>query len=189
MKALILSGLAALLILLLSSCGGEDEAVQQAYQKGATDAILEVQNKVEQSKHELMGEIESSLLVGAIMVLLLTFFGDIIAERCREQLVAEFNLTPDKQAMLLSCGYLLLCAILALWCMDRCSAAWNLPVMVLLAGSTAVFFSSYLPSLFQPAKEPRRLALSKIKLLLFACAVILAIHELLASDGMLRLPM
>ena len=100
MKAVILSGLAALLILLLSSCGGEDEAVQQAYQKGAADAIQEVQNKVEQSKHELMGEIESTLLIGAIIVLLVTFFGDIIAERCREQLVAEFNLTPDKQAML-----------------------------------------------------------------------------------------
>ena len=119
----------------------------------------------------------------------MTFFGDIIAERCREQLVLEFGLTPEKQAMLLSCGYLLLGAILVFWCMDRCSAAWSLPVMVLLAGSTAVFFSSYLPSLFQPAKELRRLALSKIKLLLFAVCVILAIHELLAADGMLRLPM
>ena len=189
MKAVILSGLAALLILLLSSCGDQDEAVKEAYQKGAADAILEVQNKVEQSKQQLMGEIESTLLIGAIIVLLVTFFGDIIAERCREQLVAEFNLTPDKQAALLSCGYLLLCAILALWCMDRCSAAWNLPVMVLLAGSTSVFFSSYLPSLFQPVKEPRRLALSKIKLVLFAVCVILAVHELLAADGMLRLPM
>ena len=188
MKAAILSGLAALLILLLSSCG-EDEAVQEAYRKGAADAIQEVQNKVEQSKQQLMGEIESTLLIGAIVVLLLTFFGDIIAERCREQLVAEFGLTPDKQAALLSCGYLLLCAILSLWCLDRCSAAWSLPVMVLLAGSTAVFFSSYLPSLFQPMKEPRRLALSKIKLLLFAVCVILAVHELLAADGMLRLPM
>ena len=37
-------------------------------------------------------------------------------------------------------------------------------------------------------QEPRRLALSRIKLLVFACAVILAIHELLASDGWLRLP-
>ena len=92
MKAL--PGLAALLILLLSSCGGEDEAVKAAYQKGAADAIQEVQNKVEQSKQQLMGEIESTLLIGAIVVLLLTFFGDIIAERCREQLVLEFNLTP-----------------------------------------------------------------------------------------------
>ena len=189
MKAAILSGLAALLILLLSSCGGEDDAVQQAYRQGAADAILEVQNKVEQSKQQLMGEIESTLLIGAIIVLLVTFFGDVLVERCREQLVAEFGLTPEKQAMLLSCGYLLLGAILALWCLDRCSAAWALPVMVLLAGSTAVFFSSYLPSLFQPAREPRRLALSKIKLLLFAVCVILAVHELLAADGMLRLPM
>ena len=189
MKAVILSGLAALLILLLSSCGDQDEAVQQAYRQGAADAIQEVQNKVEQSKQQLMVEIESSLLIGAIIVLLVTFFGDYIAERCREQLVLEFGLTPEKQAMLLSCGYLLLGAILVFWCIDRCSAAWALPVMVLLAGSTAVFFTGYLPSLFQPEKEPRRRALSKIKLLLFAVCVILAVHELLAADGMLRLPM
>ena len=71
MKAVILSGLAALLILLLSSCGDQDEAVKEAYQKGAADAILEVQNKVEQSKQQLMGEIESTLLIGAIVVLVI----------------------------------------------------------------------------------------------------------------------
>jgi hypothetical protein len=35
--------------------------------------------------------------------------------------------------------------------------------------------------------EARRLALSKIKLLMFVACVIMTIHELLASDGLLRL--
>jgi hypothetical protein len=74
------------------------------------------------------------------------------------------------------------------WSIYRCGIAWALPVLLLLTGAATAFFTGYLPSLFQTAKEPRRLALSRIKLLVFACAVILAIHELLASDGWLRLP-
>ena len=62
------------------------------------------------------------------------------------------------------------------------------PVLLLLTGAATAFFTGYLPLLFQMAKEPRRLALSRIKLLLFAACVILAVHELLASDGWLRLP-
>jgi len=51
-----------------------------------------------------------------------------------------------------------------------------------------ISISANLVAMFQPDSEPRRLALSRIKLLLFACAVILAIHELLAAGGILRLP-
>ena len=105
-----------------------------------------------------------------------------------EKLVAELGLTPARQATLLTAGYLLICSVLAGWSMARCGIAWAFPVLLLITGATAVFFRDYLPSLFQTAKEPRRLALSRIKLLVFACAVILAIHELLAADGWLRLP-
>jgi hypothetical protein len=37
--------------------------------------------------------------------------------------------------------------------------------------------------------EVRRLAMTRIKLLMFAAGVILAVHELLATDGILKLPM
>ena len=194
MKTAIMLVLAALLLLMLSCGDGgaarqvEQLAVQQAYQKGAADTVRQIQIQAEQRKQQLMQQIQPTLLIGAIMVLLVTFYGDVIAERFREKLVAELGLTPARQAMLLTAGYLLICSVLAGWSMARCGIAWAFPVLLLITGATAVFFRDYLPSLFQMAKEPRRLALSRIKLLVFACSVILAIHELLASDGWLRLP-
>jgi hypothetical protein len=200
MKAAILSGVAALLMLLILSCGdgraarqaeqmAVQRAVNQAYRQGADDAIREVQNKVQQGKQQLMGEIQPTLLIGAIMVLLVTFYGDVIAEKLREKLVAELGLTPARQAILLAVGYLIICAALAGWSMQRCGAEWSFPVLLLLTGATGVFFVGYLPSLFKvEERETRRLALSRIKLLLFAVGVILTIHELLASDGLIRLP-
>ena len=195
MKAAIMLALAALLMLLMLSCGdglaarqAEQLAVQQAYRKGAADTVRQIQIQAEQSKQKLMQQIQPTLLIGAIMVLLVTFYGDVIVERFREKLVAELGLTPARQAILLTVGYLLICSVLAGWSMARCGIAWALPVLLLITGATAVFFRDYLPSLFQTAKEPRRLALSRIKLLLFAACVILAVHELLASDGWLRLP-
>jgi hypothetical protein len=121
-------------------------------------------------------------------VLLITFYGDYIAERFREKLVAELGLTPARQAMLLTAGFLLICAILAGWSIYRCGAELVGRYLLLLTGAATAFFTGYLPSLFQPSMEVSRLALSRIKLLVFAVCVILAIHELLASDGWLRLP-
>jgi hypothetical protein len=172
-----------MLMMTLASCG------QDEYRRGAADAVRQMQIQAEQSKQKLMGKIQPTLLFGAIMVLLLTFYGDVIAEKLREKLVAELGLTPARQAMLLTAGYLLICSVLAGWSMARCGIAWAMPVLLLITGATAVFFRDYLPSLFQTAKEPRRLALSRIKLLVFAVCVILAVHELLASDGILKLPM
>ena len=183
MKIVILSVLTIMLMMTLASCG------QDEYRRGAADAVRQMQIQAEQSKQKLMGKIQPTLLFGAIMVLLLTFYGDVIAEKLREKLVAELGLTPARQAMLLTAGYLLICSVLAGWSMARCGIAWAMPVLLLITGATAVFFSDYLPSLFQTAKEPRRLALSRIKLLVFAVCVILAVHELLASDGILRLPL
>ena len=189
MKTIILAGCLVLLMLLLLSCDDNGSAVQQAYHKGTEDAIREVQNKVQYSKQLLMMEIQPTLLIGAVIVLLVTFYGDIIAERLREKLVAKLGLTPARQAMLLTVGYLLICAVLAGWSLARCGTEWSFPVLLLLIGSSGVFFAGYLPSLFKAEeRETRRLALSKIKMLLFAAAVILAIHELLAADGWLRLP-
>jgi uncharacterized membrane protein YbhN (UPF0104 family) len=146
-----------------------------------------VQNKVVQSKQRLRGQIQPTLLIGAIMVLLVTFYGDYIAEKLREKLVEKLELTPARQAMLLTAGFMLICAVLAGWSIYRCGSEWALPVL-LLTGAATAFFTGYLPTLFQPSREVSRLALSRIKLLVFACAVILAIHELLATDGWLRLP-
>lgn len=198
MKIAIMLVLTALLMLMLLSCGdgkaarqaelAVQQAVNQAYRQGAADAVRQVQNKVEQSKQRLMGQIQPTLLTGAIIVLLVTFFGDYIAERFREKLVEKLKLTPARQARLLTAGFMFLGAVLAGWSVARCGIEWALPVLLLMGGATAVFFTGYLPSLFQPANGNRRLALSRIKLLVFAACVILAVHELLASDGWLRLP-
>jgi hypothetical protein len=61
--------------------------------------------------------------------------------------------------------------------------------MLLLSGASAVFFFGYIPTLFGTEREVRRLAMTRIKLLMLAAGVILAVHELLASDGILKLPM
>jgi hypothetical protein len=193
MKTIMLVIAAAILLLLVTSCDDNKatvkNAVQQAYQQGVADAIREVHNKVERGKQQLMGEIQPKLLIGAIIVLLITFFGDTIAEKLREQLVTEFQLTPEKQSVLLSCGFLLLCSIIGIWSLNRCTSAWSLPIMLLLSGASAVFFFGYIPTLFGTEREARRLAMTRIKLLMFAAGVILAVHELLASDGILKLPM
>lgn len=183
MRKVILSVMTIMLLLTMASCGRDE-----AYRRGAADAVREMQTKAEQSKQQLMQQIQPTLLTGVIFVLLVTFFGDTIVEMLREKLVAMLSMGPVKQAILLTLGYIFLCAVLVLWSMGRCGAAWAMPVLLLMAGSTAVFFRDYLPALFQTATEPRRLALSRIKLLMFAACVILAVHELLASDGWLRLP-
>ncbi len=70
MRTLLLLVSASLLLLTLASCD-DNQAVRQAYQKGAADAIQEVQARVGQSKQQLMGELQPTLLIGAIIVLLL----------------------------------------------------------------------------------------------------------------------
>ena len=55
---------------------------------------------------------------------------DLIAEKFREKLVAELELTPARQAMLLTAGYLLICSLLAGWSMARCGIEWALPPLV-----------------------------------------------------------
>ena len=191
MKSLFLWVLPVLLIAVLVSCDDEEAKVraevQQAYQHGAADAIHEVQNKVSQSKQQLRGRIQPNLFIGALFVLAVAFFGDVIVERLREELVARLDMTPERQESLAGIGYSLLCGGIAIWSLARCGIVWSLPVFMLMAGATAVFFSTYLPALHQPSNEPRRLALSRIKMLLFAVGVILAIHELLAADGLIRL--
>lgn len=185
MKTAILSVLTSTLMLALVSCDSREEA----YRQGGADAVRQMQIHAEQSKQQLMQQIQPTLLTGVIFLLLVTFFGDTIVEGVREKLVATLSITPAKQAMLLTFGYLFICSALAIWSILRLGEAWAMPVMVLMAGSTAVFFSRYLPMLFKPEnREARRLALSKIKLLLFAVAVILTIHELLAADGLIRFP-
>ena len=124
MKTLLLSVLAAMLMLTLVSCG-QDEA----YRRGATDAIRELQIHVQQTKQQLMGQLQPKLLVGAVIVLLLTFFGDSIIERIREELVVKLQLMPDRQAILLSGGYLLLCAGLSIWSLYRGGPDWSLPLL------------------------------------------------------------
>ena len=172
------------LLLLLASCG-DDHA---AYRRGADDAVRAIQDHALQSKQQLRDRLQPSLFIGALVVLVLTFFGDVIVERLRDELVARLDLTPERQESLAGIGYSLLCGGITIWSLARCGVIWSLPVLLLLTGATAVFFTGYLPALHQPASEPRRLALSRIKLLLFACAVILVIHELLAPAGLVHLP-
>ena len=77
-----------------------------------------------------MGQIQPTLLIGAIIVLLVTFFGDYIAERFQEKLVEKLELTPARQARLLTAGFMFICAVLAGWSMARCGIEWALPVLL-----------------------------------------------------------
>lgn len=173
-----------LLMLFMASCGDD----QAAYRRGADDAVRSIQNHALQSKQQLRDRLQPNLFIGALFVLALTFFGDVIAERLREELVVRLDLTPERQESLAGIGYALLCGGITIWSLARCGVVWSLPVFMLLAGATMVFFTGYLPALHQPASEPRRLALSRIKLLLFAVGVILTIYELLAPAGLVHLP-
>ena len=188
MKTLLLTALALMLLLTMASCDEDQSAVQQAYQQGAANAIQELQNQVRQSKQQLKNKLQPKLFTGAIIVLLVTFFGDIFVERVREKLAVELELTPERQAKLVGGGYALLCAVISIWSLCRCGTVWSQPVFMLLTGATAVFLLGYLPALLRSEMNPRRLAMYKIKLLLFAVGVILTIHELLDPGGMIRLP-
>ena len=173
-----------LLMMFMASCG-DDHA---AYRRGADDAVRAIQDHALQSKQQLRDRLQPSLFIGAFFVLAVAFFADAIVERIRDKLVVELELTPERQESLAGIGYSLLCGFITIWSLARCGIIWSLPVFMLMAGATAVFFTGYLPALHQPANEPRRLALSRIKMLLFAVGVILAIHELLAPAGLVHLP-
>ena len=81
------------LLLFLASCG-DDHA---AYRRGADDAVRSIQNHALQSKQQLRDRLQPNLFIGALVVLVLTFFGDVIAERLRDELVARLDLTPERQ--------------------------------------------------------------------------------------------
>jgi hypothetical protein len=123
MRTVILSILAIMLMLRMASCDRDADAVRQ------------MQIQAEQRKQQLMQQIQPTLLIGAIMVMLVTFYGDVIAERFREKLVAELGLTPARQAMLLTAGYLLICSVLAGWSMARCGIAWAMPFSLISPAS------------------------------------------------------
>ncbi len=104
MKTLLLTALALMLLLTMASCDEDQSAVQQAYQQGAANAIQELQNQVRQSKQQLKDKLQPKLFTGAIIVLLVTFFGDVFVERVREKLAVELELTPERQAKLVGGG-------------------------------------------------------------------------------------
>ena len=189
----IISVAVILLLLVVTSCGpSEDEignAVQKAYQQGlaegARKAVAEISNAGNSFRGDLRDKMEGRLIAFSIVAVLLSLVGANIADWFRVEISGMFHLSVQQQLVIVKWTYGILCAGFVVVGMSADTAAFW-PLAILLGGSVFPFWE-YLSALKAGDKIQMKIAVSKVKSLLFMALVIVIIYRILGDGGLLGL--
>ena len=180
-------------LLSLLSCGpSEDEignAVQSAYSQGVKDgirkAVAEISNAGDSFRGDLRDKMEGRLIAFSIVAVLLSLVGANIADWLRTEISGMFNLTVQQQLVIARWIYGILAAGLMVVGLSADSASFW-PLAILLGGSVIPFWE-YLAALRAGDKTQMKIAISKVKSLLFLALVIVIIYRILGDSGVFGL--
>ncbi len=191
-NALLTAGAVLVLLVVMPSCGdsggggGSDAqtVVRQAYAKGYGDAIDKVRSAARQAKSVAREKVMPTLILGSIIAALLTLHGATVTEYARRRLGDMLHLTVEKHLILAEALYAACVLVVALTGLWRYGVKPSIPVAALLAG-TIPAFKDLLAAIRTDDPPSRRMAIGKIKSLLFLCAVVFMVYEILSDGGLL----
>ena len=189
----IMSVAIIILLLVVTSCGPSeseiDQAVHTAYQQGlaegARKAVAEISNAGDSFRGDLRAKMESRLIAFSIVAVLLSLVGANIADWLRTEISGMFNLTVQQQLVIARWIYGILAAGLMVVGLSADSASFW-PLAILLGGSVIPFWE-YLAALRAGDKTQMKIAISKVKSLLFLALVIVIIYRILGDSGVFGL--
>ena len=180
-------------LLSLLSCGpSEDEignAVQSAYSQGVKDgirkAVAEISNAGDSFRGDLRDKMEGRLIAFSIVAVLLSLVGANIADWLRTEISGMFNLTVQQQLVIAKWVYGIMAAGLMVVGLSADTASlW--PLAILLVGSVIPFWE-YVEALMAGDKIRMKMAISKVKSLMFLSLVIVIIYRVLGDSGVFGL--
>ncbi len=182
-----------LLVLAVTSCGpSEDEignAVQTAYRQGlaegARKAVAEITNSGDSFRGGLRAKMEDRLIAFSIVAVLLSLVGANIADWFRVEISGMFHLSVQQQLVIVKWVYGIIVAGLVVVGMSADTAAFW-PLGILLGGSVIPFWE-YLSALRAGDKVRMKIAVSKVKSLLFLALVVVIIFRILGDSGVFGL--
>ncbi len=189
----IMSVAIIILLLVVTSCGPSeseiDQAVHTAYQQGlaegARKAVAEISNAGDSFRGDLRAKMESRLIAFSIVAVLLSLVGANIADWFRVEISGMFRLTVQQQLVIARWIYGIIAAGLMVVGLSADSAAFW-PLAILLLGS-AIPFWEYLEALRAGDKVRMKIAVSKVKSLLFMALVVVIIFRILGAGGVFGL--
>lgn len=182
-----------ILLLAVTSCGPSESeignAVQKAYQQGlaegARKAVAEITNAGSSFRGDLRAKMKSRLIAFSIVAVLLSLIGANIADWLRTEISGMFHLSVQQQLVLARWMYGILCAgLMTVGVSADTASFW--PQAILLVGS-AIPFWEYLEALRAGDKVRMKIAVSKVKSLLFLALVIVIIYRVLGDNGIFGL--
>ncbi len=172
-------------VLLLISCDKQDshkEAFATGYQQGYAAAIKKLEQQGRNFRSQLRESLSDKLLVFSAIAVILTLFGDNVAERFRNWISRTFHWSKSAQVKAALTAYLALTGFITGWTLCTFGLWEAVPVILLLIGTTYPFII-YIKGLQQDDRNQRRIALTKIKALLFMALVLLMLYQLLYGAG------
>ncbi len=192
-KRIMTFGLVLIGLLSLLSCGpseGEiNQAVQTAYQQGleegARKAVVEITNVGDSFRSDLRAKMEGRLILFSSVAVVLTLFGAGIAEWLRTEISGMFHLTVEQQLAVARWTYGILAVGLMVVGLSADTASFW-PLAILLVGSFIPFWE-YVEALTAGDRPRMKIAISKVKNLLFLCLVVVVIFRILGDSGIFGL--
>ena len=189
----IVSVAVILLLLAVTSCGPSEsdisQAVQKAYQQGlaegARKAVAEISNAGDSFRGDLRDKMEGRLIAFSIVAVLLSLVGANIADWLRTEISGMFNLTVQQQLVIARWIYGILAVGLMIVGVSADTASFW-PLAILLFGSVIPFWE-YLSALKAGDKIQMKIAVSKVKSLLFLSLVVVIIFRILGDGGVFGL--
>ena len=182
-----------LLLLAVTSCGPSEseisQAVQTAYQRGlaegARKAVAEITNAGDSFRGDLRDKMEDRLIAFSIVAVLLSLVGANIADWLRTEISGMFHLSVQQQLMVARWIYgILAVGLMTVGLSADTAAFW--PLAILLSGSIFPFWE-YLEALRAGDKVQMKIAVSKVKSLLFMSLVVVIIYRVLGDSGIFGL--
>ncbi len=192
-KRIMTFGLVVLGLLSLLSCGPSEsdvsQAVQTAYRQGlaegARKAVSEISNAGDSFRGDLRAKMEGKLIVFAVAAVVLTLFGAGIADWVRTEISGMFHLSVEQQVKIAQWSYGILAAGLLLAGVSADTASFW-PLAILLSGSMFPFME-YVSALRAGDKPRMKIAITKVKNLLFMSLVVVVIFRILGDSGVFGL--
>ena len=182
-----------ILLLALTSCGPSEsdisQAVQTAYQQGLAEgtrkAVAEISNAGDSFRGGLREKMEVRLIAFSIVAVLLSLVGANIANWLRAEISGMFHLTVQQQLVVARWIYgIMAVGLMLVGIFADTASFW--PLGILLFGSVIPFWE-YLEALRAGDKIRMKIAVSKVKSLLFLSLVVVIIFRILGDSGIFGL--
>ena len=147
---------------------------------GFRKAAKEFKKNAREIRDKIGRNIRSTMTIVAILFVFMTLFGPQITDKIKTWLAQQFHIPLKTQIYLLWGGYIVVIGIVMIYVLSKFTIAQNTPIFILLA-PTPYIMSRYIDTLENKDKIQGRLFLGKLKSLLMAAGILVALYVILET--------